>query len=639
MGRIFDIQPIVAIYDKHGNQIDLPELNVTVHLVQNRVNRFTGAIVPMPVLLDDAALEGNTMAFVQNGLCTFFTLSLWTDKPYEPYMLEARHEQATTLSRVFTVLPETVLRLRFDTQPPSTMVAGVGSEVSIKVGLYNSEGNLVITESANVMLSLVIEGDMPHAQLAGYISDGTRYGIVTFTGITITEAGRFKLRASGPILVGATSDPFLIFPSQPNKFILKSLPPPIVTADEPFLGAGMVLSMLDRYSNIASQHTGPVHMSVGGWDFIGSYNANPQGMALSLHSLELMPAPVQELSVTHTPFSYGTTVISDLDIRYAGTHLLFAVSGLVPHYQTPPITVVPTIGVDLIFGSVLSPDLEAGKEFDVPPTVVVLDAFGNRANRHLSVLIELQPMQKSNLLVSSVLKQPDLLKDGVSSLGNGAAALRVMNGIAIFRSLSIHLAGNKYSLRATAATLKMAVSNQFTVHHAAPFKLEFIVQPPDATLLGQPFPRRPVVQVHDPYGNLVTVDTIGVSLQNVRPNSEPHEKNIDLRGITHRLTAQGIAEFEGLSLVVPNKACRLIASSAHLRPAISSLIDVVGTAAPTALPTLAPLPELLPVAVSLVFVTQPPEIVVAGELFVPAPQVAVFRSSILDSNQSVNSLC
>ena len=143
--------------------------------------------------------------------------------------------------------------------------------------------------------------------------------------------------------------------------------------------------MLDRYSNIASQHTGPVHMSVGGWDFIGSYNANPPGFTPDLYSLELMPPPIQDLDVTHTPFSYGTTVISDIDVRFAGTHLLVAASGLVLQYQTPPVTVVPTIGVELLFGSLLSRDLEAGVMFDVPPTVVVLDAFGNRANRHLSV--------------------------------------------------------------------------------------------------------------------------------------------------------------------------------------------------------------------------------------------------------------
>ena len=46
-------------------------------------------------------------------------------------------------------------------------------------------------------------------------------------------------------------------------------------------------------------------------------------------------------------------------------------------------------------------------------------------------------------------------------------------------------------------------------------------------------------QVHDPYGNIVTVDTIGISLQNVRPNTESHQNNIDLRGITHRLTISG----------------------------------------------------------------------------------------------------
>ena len=62
----------------------------------------------------------------------------------------------------------------------------------------------------------------------------------------------------------------------------------------------------------------------------------------------------------------------------------------------------------------------------------------------------------------------------------------------------------------------------------------------------------------------------------------------------------GRSEFDGLSLVVPNKGCRLIASSGDLHSALSSLIDVVGTAVPTALPTLAPLPELLPVAVRLV---------------------------------------
>jgi hypothetical protein len=373
-------------------------------------------------------------------------------------------------------------------------------------------------------------------------------------------------------------------------------------ASERFLGA-FVLSVIDQYANVASQFDASLYMSLGGPPVNRAYTIGRRGQMTRVVSIDLLPDTDANLTIVNSPFGYGSTTVRSIGARVEGSFTLMVVCGMLPPTITPPISVRPADGIALSFGSVLSPNVIAGAELDVPPTVLVLDTFGNRAKQSEAVLVQIVPMQGGSPLIGSVLTQPD-------SSGNGeheedaATSLRVMNGIAVFDGIALRLVGEKYSLKATSTMLRHALSTSFTVNHAEARRLVFIVQPPSATLVSQPFPRQPVIEVRDAYGNRVSNNDIGITLQNVRPDQVERSGNIDLRGVSHRLCVAGQAVFPALVIVVPNRNCRLLATSAALISAQSEPFDVVGTSAPSMTPTVAPLPALLPVAVQLVFITQ-----------------------------------
>jgi hypothetical protein len=376
-----------------------------------------------------------------------------------------------------------------------------------------------------------------------------------------------------------------------------------VIASERFLGA-FVLSVVDQYANVASQFDASVYMSLVGPPIDRVYNMGRRGqLSGRVVSIDLLPDADYNLTIDNTAFAGGTTTVRTIDARVEGLFTLMIVCGTLAPTITPPISVRPADGTALAFGSVLSPSVIAAAEFDVPPTVLVLDVFGNRAKQSEAVMLQIAPMQGGSALIGSFLTRPDVAGTGEQE-EDSASTLRVMNGIGVFEGIAMRLAGEGYSLKATSTMLRPAFSTSFTVHHAAAYRLVFIAQPPSATLVRQLFPTQPVIEARDAYGNRVSNSDIGITLQNLRPDQADNTRNMDLRGVTHRLAVAGQAAFPGLVVVVPNRNCRLLATSGMLISVQSEPFDVVGTSAPSSSPSVAPLPALLPVAVQLVFIVQ-----------------------------------
>jgi hypothetical protein len=194
-GQTLTVQPRIAAYDFYGNLVDAPEEMVNISLRKDQYNFITRLMEATQPPTAEASLGGNTQRFLFQGYAAFMSISVSSIRPFQDYRLMARMGTLEVLGSSFTVIPAEVLRLRFESQPPATLVAGLGDTSIITVGLYDPQGRIVRSVLAPVLLSLVIETEMSNAAtLLGYLADSTQNGLVSFTGIMIGGAGRHFAR-------------------------------------------------------------------------------------------------------------------------------------------------------------------------------------------------------------------------------------------------------------------------------------------------------------------------------------------------------------------------------------------------------------------------------------------------------------
>ena len=190
-GQTLTVQPRIAGYDFFGNLVDKPDEMVNISLRKDQYNFVTRLMEPTQPPPEEASLGGSTQRYLFQGYASFMSISVTSIRPFVAYRLMARMGRLEVLGSTFTVIPAEVLRLRFESQPPATIVAGLNDNSVITVGLYDAQGRIVRSVRAPVVLSLVIEAEMSTTPiLRGYLSDSTQNGLVSFTGITIGSAGR-----------------------------------------------------------------------------------------------------------------------------------------------------------------------------------------------------------------------------------------------------------------------------------------------------------------------------------------------------------------------------------------------------------------------------------------------------------------
>lgn len=239
-------------------------------------------------------------------------------------------------------------------------------------------------------------------------------------------------------------------------------------------------------------------------------------------------------------------------------------------------------------------DVAAGQVFDPPLKVELRDNDGR--------LID-----EDNVQVEVSL----WINEGPGEL-IGTTLADVEGGVAVFDDLEIRQAGERYTLKATLATLDGfhdAESARFNVSAADPHSLAFEAAPGSA-VAGEAFDPAPVVHVLDEFGNLADSGAaVTLSLAEGTLSGEPTTVN----------AANGIATFPGLSIELAGDGYKLEAASEGLAGAVSGEFHVAAADADR-----------------LSFEVSPAE-TVAGEALLPAPVVHVLDrfGNLADSGAAV----
>jgi uncharacterized repeat protein (TIGR03803 family) len=215
---------------------------------------------------------------------------------------------------------------------------------------------------------------------------------------------------------------------------------------------------------------------------------------------------------TTAPFINGQATFTGLSIDQAGDYTLSATQGSLPAVSTTNIDITPAAPSQLVIAQ--QPTNTVAGQVISPTVVDVEDAFGN-----------IVTSDNSQISVSST-----------TALG-GTLIVTANQGVAAFDDLSITEAGSA-ALTVSDGSLTPATSSSFNITAAAPAQLAFAQQPGNAAAtqsIGSV-----VVDVEDPYGNVVTTDnsTVDVSIVGGTP----------LNGTTSQSTVDGIATFTGLSI-------------------------------------------------------------------------------------------
>jgi uncharacterized repeat protein (TIGR01451 family) len=252
---------------------------------------------------------------------------------------------------------------------------------------------------------------------------------------------------------------------------------------------------------------------------------NPGGGTLS-------PSPATAVAVN------GVATFSNLSINKTGNgYTLRATSGVLTPATSNPFNITPGFASKLQFPLPLS-DTQAGATISPAVTVRALDANDNLATGFVG-----------NVSIA-ILNNP-----GGGTL-SGTLSQPAANGVATFDDLSINMAGNGYTLRATSGVLTPATSTPFDIFPGNAVDIEF-VQQPTTTVAGQTIFPAVTVRATDGIGNTDTSfsGTITIAILNnpgggtlspspatataVNGVATFNNLSIDRTGVGYTLEAQG----------------------------------------------------------------------------------------------------
>ena len=487
-------------------------------------NRVTGATNSVTLAIGvnpgpGAALSGTNPVSAVNGLATFSTLSI--DSAGTGYTLVATSGGLTqATSNTFNITVGAAAKLGFVQQPTSTS-GGATISPPITVEVQDAGGNRIGT--ATNLIGIAILNNPGSGTLTGDNSNNAVSGLATFNTLSINNAGTgYTLQATATGLTSATSSAFNITVGGAAK--LGFVQQPTQTSGGATISPAVTVEVQDAGGNRVLGATNSVTLAIG-------VNPGP-GAALSGTN------PVSAVN--------GLATFSTLSIDSAGTgYTLVATSGGLTQATSNTFNI--TVGAAAKLGFVQQPTSTSGGATISPPiTVEVQDAGGNRIGT------------ATNLIGIAILNNP-----GSGTL-TGDNSNNAVSGLATFDDLSIDLAGNGYTLRATTSGLTGVTSNAFNIIVGPPAKLVYLQQPTSATA-GTTIAPSITVRLLDAGNNLVTTATNPVDIA-ILNNAGPGGT---LSGTTPRNAVSGVATFNDLSIDKAGTGYTLAVTSGSLSSATS----------------------------------------------------------------------
>jgi hypothetical protein len=198
----FTTSPKVSIEDAGGNVVTTDSGSVTLAI--NNYSAGNGGTTSGSLTCSNAGFP--TISAV-NGVATFTNCQISGSTAAGTYTLKATRAGLTTgTSTSLTINPGTATKLVFTTQPSNAATKGNAFAIQPVVSIEDANGNVVVTNSSSVTLSLNNPGNVNGANLACSTNPlAATSGAASFSGCSINKAGTFSLHAADGALTATDS--------------------------------------------------------------------------------------------------------------------------------------------------------------------------------------------------------------------------------------------------------------------------------------------------------------------------------------------------------------------------------------------------------------------------------------------------
>ena len=524
-----------------------PAVKVTVRdALGNTAIGFNGNItVAIGANPGGGALSGTRTLAAVNGVVSYQALGI--NNTGTGYTLTAAAAGLTgATSAPFDIIPSVGTQLFVSVQPPPSAVAGAALSPAIVVIARDASGQTAASFTGNVTLAIAAGTGAAGATLSGTKTRAAVAGVATFSGLSIDKAAiGYKLTATASGLSSATSAFFTISPGSATQlgFTLQPSTTTVATAITP----KVEVTARDAQGNMATGFTGNVTVAIA---------ANPGSGVLS---------GTATVAAANGVASFTNLTISQAGIGYT---LSAAASGLSGATSTA-FDITAARATQLGF-SVQPSSATSGASIAPAVKVTARDATGSVATGFSGAV---------TLSISA----------GTGTAGavlSGTVTANAVAGVATFTNLSIDNSGTGYRLAAVAAGVSGATSTPFTINPGAATRVTFTVHPSSAaaaTII--PGATGPTIQVtvRDALGNPVKTFNGNVTIAIVT-----NPAGGVMSGTTTVSTAQGVANFNDLTIDKASAGYRLGVSAAGLAPDTSNAFSITAGAATSLLFTVQP---------------------------------------------------
>ncbi len=417
----------VAVEDQYNNIVTTNSSNVTMTLGGAGAGLGSGG----------TALGGTLTVAAVNGVATFTGMHIHTAGTYT---LSAADGALTTAnSSTFTLTPDAASQVVLMAQPSN---GPAGTLATFTAAVKDQYGNVITSNTSNVTATLA-SGD---GTLTGTATVAAVNGIVTFSNLSITEAGTYTLTLTDGSLTSATTSSFTIAPAAASKLVFMTEPGNSAsgTLDT------VAVAVEDAFGNLVTSDTSNVTLALasGSGTLGGTVTVAASG---------------------------GIATFSALSLAQAGAYTLTATDGSL----TPATSDVFDVAAKLVV--------------TVQPTTATAGTIG-------TITIQIQDSDNHLLAADNSPVTLSIATGPAGAAIGGTVTVNAVNGIATFSNVTLDIAGS-YTLVATDGNLTTAVTKLITVTPAAASSMVFLQNASNITAGAK---GTLSAQIVDQFGNHIT---------------------------------------------------------------------------------------------------------------------------------------
>jgi hypothetical protein len=484
---VFSNTPCVGFLDAFMNLVTSNAQNITINI---RPGTQT----------DGAVMTGNLNAMAVNGIASFPGLMI--NLPGKLYQLDATAVASSippVTSQVINVANTfgAPALLLFVQQPSSAVSAGVAFPVQPKVQVTDANANPVVFPEQTIVLTIKSGTGVAGSAVGGTFSLQTRFGVATFTDVSLNLAGtNYALTASCNSLgLSVDSSPLSVVVDTPVALAFRSNPPALNVVNVPF-ATSVVVTVNDPAGNVVPWVVSSITITL-------------------IDSTTGKPAVGASISSGYTTMSAvnGVCEFLKVSINAPGSYMFLATSGYLT-YAVSTVFQVQTastnVAVTAIYFLQQPPAIQNAM---VPLANPVMIALTNSLGK-----VVVQPSQTWNVDLS--------LSDGSGKTflwpaNASKLTQKVYGGVATFTDLVIQDIASPMYLVATAYTTYKLTGKSIAMNIVAGPPTQWVLtqQPALFSTISTTFIVQPQVKLVDAYGYTV-ITTCQVTLS-LKPGTGP----------------------------------------------------------------------------------------------------------------------